>query len=912
MSRQYSSTLIKTKLLAPVSSPGMLVREKLIGLLRSALNRKLILVSAPAGFGKTTLIGQWFEIMQKQAAVLGWLSLNDSDNEPTGFLRYIIAALQESDNNIGCAAMRQIDSAPATDISSFLGSLVNDLINVDGDIFLFLDDFHAIREHEIKQFVELLINLSPANFHLIISARTLPDLPLASMRVRNDLLHLSADRLRFDLEESERFLCDSRGLRLEKKLLRTLHERCEGWSAGLQLASLSLKEADDQETFIHRFSGNIKDVTDYLAATVLNQQPESVRNFLLGTAVLDRLNADLCDTLLDSNDAHELLQILESENLFIVPLDQERKWYRYHALFREFLLVQAGQEDKEQLNILIEKASSWFRQRGLLNEAVDYALRAGNMQTAVELIENRAIAEFTKGRMPRVAAWINKIPSEIQRRHPRLLLLQGTALYHMNQAEQAFHICELLEKSLNESNRQNDLGANGGDELRNELLILRAGIDMSLDNASAVIRDSPEELHSQQNFMEGVINNIKGYSYFALGEFDNARRHMSLARQAHQRVDSDFGVVCADCFLSMLEFSKGDMCRARQVFQRTKPGWNASDQPHYMSAAQEVMLAAIDYETNAQERCINTLQNNLKSLEKVGHISLIQLGYITLAKEFAAEGNFELGLQVLDSLSNLYPNYQVNRHHQLLVGYNRIKLLLRCGKRAEAVRMTTSLDVPLGKALVESSEWSREDFQKQLIQARLWLIGGQQEELLSSVKRLYELAHKMGMEYRAVECQLLLAQAYLKLARHEDAMASIHRALIQAATNNIVRICVDEGSEILTLVKEAQSTAREYDAVLRSFISDVLLALEADVSPRVGPYSTKRHATLLIDPLSQRELDVLELMATGKSNANIAEKLHISENTVKWHARNLFGKLRAKNRTEAVVLAQDLDLLGPC
>lgn len=912
MSRQYSSTLIRTKLLAPVSGPGMLVREKLIGLLRSALNRKLILVSAPAGFGKTTLLGQWFEIMQRQAAVLGWLSLNDSDNEPTGFLRYIIAALQEADNSIGCAAMRQIDSAPATDISSFLGSLVNDLINVDGDIFLFLDDFHAIREHEIKQFVELLINLSPANFHLIISARTLPDLPLASMRVRNDLLHLSADRLRFDLEESERFLCDSRGLRLEKKLLRTLHERCEGWSAGLQLASLSLKEADDQETFIHRFSGNIKDVTDYLAATVLNQQPESVRNFLLGTAVLDRLNADLCNTLLDSNDAHELLQILESENLFIVPLDQERKWYRYHALFREFLLVQAGQEDKEQLNILIEKASSWFRQHGLLNEAVDYALRAGNMQAAVELIENRAITEFTKGRMPRVAAWINKIPPEIQRRHPRLLLLQGTALYHMNQAEQAFHICELLENSLNESNRQNDLDANGRDELRNELLILRAGIDMSLDNASAVIRDSPKELHSRQNFMEGVINNIKGYSYFVLGEFDNARRHMALARQAHQRVDSDFGVIYADCFLSMLEFFKGNMRRARQIFQRTKPGWNTSDRPSYMSAVQEVMLAAIDYETNAQERCLSALQNNLKSLEKVGHISLMQLGYITLAKEFAAESNFELGLQVLESLSNLYPNYQVNQYHQLLVGYNRIKLLLRWGKRAEAARMATSLDVPLDETLVESSGWSREGFQKQLIQARLWLIGGQQEELVSSVERLYELAHKMGLEYRAVECQLLLAQAYLKLARHEDAMASIHRALTQAATNNIVRVCVDEGSGILTLVKEARSTAREYDAAFRSFTSDILLAFEPDASPRIDPHSTRRHATLLLDPLSQRELDVLGLMATGKSNANIAEKLHISENTVKWHARNLFGKLRAKNRTEAVVLAQDLDLLGPC
>ena len=473
MISRTSPALIKTKFLPPVFSNAMVVRQRLIDILQSGLSRKLILVSAPAGFGKTTILGQWLKLMKAEKVRVSWISLDSNDNDPETFLRYVIAALREIDEKIGRDAMQSIDSAPNPDISDSLGSLVNDLVAVDEEVFLFLDDFHLISASEINQFVELLLNLSPPNFHLVISARTLTDLPLANMKVQDDLLQVSAEKLRFNAEESERFLLQSRGLRLSESLLRTLNERCEGWVAGLQLASLSLKEADSQDAFIQRFSGNIKDVADYLAVAVLDQQAEPVRNFLFGTAILDRLNADLCNSLLGCDNAHELLQRLEFDNLFIVPLDQERTWYRYHPLFQEFLLARLEKKQKARIKELNDKASLWFRRQGHLDEAVDYALRAGNMQAAAELIENRAIAEFMNGRMPRVAAWVNRIPQELRLQHPHLMLLQGTALYHMNQADEAARICDLLEQRIGEIAAQGGMDANEISELRNEWHLIK-------------------------------------------------------------------------------------------------------------------------------------------------------------------------------------------------------------------------------------------------------------------------------------------------------------------------------------------------------------------------------------------------------------------------------------------------------
>jgi LuxR family maltose regulon positive regulatory protein len=910
MSQYYISELIKTKLLPPVNRSNIVTRSKLLEIFGSSLSRKLILVSAPAGSGKTTLLGQCFKIIIEKKYGPCWLSLDENDNNPETFLRYIIFALKLIDEKIGSEIIQHIDIAHSSDISSYLPSLVNELVMVDKEIFLFIDDFHFITSLEIIQFIELLLNISPQNFHIIISGRVLPNLPLANMRVRDDLLEISSNKLRFDFNESEKFLVKSRGLQLDDSLLTILYERCDGWAAGLQLASLSLRETQDYDQFVQNFSGNIKDISDYLAVTVLDKQPESIREFLFNTAILDRFNADLCNYLLDRVDSSVLLHQLELENLFIVPLDQEREWYRYHPLFREFLLSKRTDSQKNQQDELNYKASNWFKEHDHLGEAVDYALSANNMFAAAELIEQRAIQEFMDGRMSLVASWIKRIPKKVQLKYYKLMLLHGTALYHMNQVNDAIYICEQLERRATEIFDQNIIDEINQNKLSSEIAILRAGINMSQDNFSTVINDSPEELHSHQDFMEGVINNIKGYAYFGIGEFDKAREYILLAHKVHRKINSKFGMVYSDCFLAMLEFYQGNLQLVRLILEQAKPTEEAFKESIYVVSVREVLLGAIDYEMNSSSKILESLQNNLKTLENVGHSSLIYLGYITLAKYLYANGSSDLAFKYLDYLGGLYPQSDIHQNNQLLVGYNKIKLQLRSGKLNEALRTALLMNISLDEELPELPlQWNSEAFHKKLMQARIWLAAGQHETLISVAQYLYDLAHKTGMEYLAVECLLLLSQAHLKSGNQCSAISTMKKALSKTISNNIIRLYVDEGVVILPILQKVEKGQGGSNVVFIDYTRAIIDA----ISPNKQQTKTLEHPSAqivnLVEPLSQRELDILKLMGEGKANAGIADILYISENTVKWHTRNFFAKMGVRNRTEAVIKALDLGLL---
>jgi tetratricopeptide (TPR) repeat protein len=306
---------------------------------------------------------------------------------------------------------------------------------------------------------------------------------------------------------------------------------------------------------------------------------------------------------------------------------------------------------------------------------------------------------------------------------------------------------------------------------------------MSQDNVSEVINDSPKELHSHQHFMEGVINNVKGYAYLVIGEFDTARKYISLAHKAHRKINSRFGMMYSDCFLGMLELSQGNLQRVRVILEQVQPSGTTLKENPYIVSAREVLLGVIYYEMNYQGTALDSLQANLKTIEKVGHISLIQLGYITLAKNSYANGNSDLAFKFLDYLGGLYPQSDINQNHQLLVGYNNIKLQLRSGRLTEALRTAFSMDISLEERLPElSRQWNREAFHKHLVQARLWLAGGQQETLISVVEYLYDLAHQIGMEYLAVECLLLLSQAQLKSGNESKAIDTMTKALSQTVT----------------------------------------------------------------------------------------------------------------------------------
>ncbi|WP_169335546.1 LuxR C-terminal-related transcriptional regulator [Dasania marina] len=911
MNKNNLSALIKTKLFAPVHHSGVVIRNKLLKKLAHAVHRKLTLITAPAGFGKTTLLGQWYESLQGSGNAVCWLSLDINDNDPRIFLRYVIAALQEIDTRIGADTLQYLENTPVLDISKPLGSLVNDLIQLDKETYLFLDDIHFIESEEIIDFLELLLNLSPANFHVVISGRSVPALPLANLRVRNDLMQIPAEKLRFDFDESEEFMLELRKLPLSKEQLLTLNEHCEGWAAGLQLASLSLREAENKDEVIHRFSGNIQDVADYLTAAVLNQQPQEVKDFLLSCSVFDRLNGDLCDYVLEQSGSQQIIQKLDADNLFIIPLDQDRNWYRFHHLFQEFLQAAARCAAIDCSQTLCRKACIWFKENGYLREAVDYALRAGDMSVAAELIEQRAIEEFMQGRMPRVTAWINKIPLEVRLKRPNLMLLHSTALYHMNQIDEAIVIRDQLEVIVATMAAEGELSKNSAVEFADEMAILNASISMSLDNVADVIRFSPEELHSHQDFMEGVINNVKGYSYFVLGEFEKAKQHISYARVAHQKINSYFGMMYSVCFLGLIEYTQGNVKRALGVLNEFQTDLlSRHEETVYITPALNVLRGAICYEMNQQEQAIQLLQPNLKLIEEVGHISLLQLGYTTLAKCFAAKEDYTTALKIMDHLADFLPLSKSNNYHRLFVSYHRIKLLLRAGKHFEALQAASLLEIPLDDPFIKAdSQWDRAVFQQQFIQARLLLISGQWDALIAVSQGLYNIAYRLGLGHRAIESLLLLAQAQLKAGKQSQAVESMLLALSQAGANDLLRIFIDEGpglSDVLALCCEADLTNNPMSRYMLEVLNQ---AIGLEASRLQSPLNQSAQMGL-IEPLSQRELDVLKLIAEGKSNQLIADMLHISENTVKWHGKNIYGKLGVKNRTAAVITAQELKLIS--
>jgi len=392
--------IIHTKLAPPPLRGDAIVRHQLLQVLNVARLRKLTLVSAPAGYGKTTLLVQWFHRARDQGLECAWLALDHDDGEPVRFLSYFVAACRSQWPGFGTSATQRVETSPPLDIAELLPHLVNDLSTSTTPQILFIDDSHHAGQPMISHFLELLCNLSPASFHLVLAGRNRPNLPLAALRVRDQLQEITSSHLRFDRAESEDFLRSVHGIDLTADQMNSLHERSEGWVAGLQLASLSLREHARPDEFIAKFSGTLRDVAEYLATDVLDKQPEEVRSFLLRTCILQRLNADACAALAGTDNARELIELLEDQNLFLLPLDGERNWYRYHQLFQEFLQGQLRRRRPGEVVALYRRAAAWFSNAGFAAEAVDYALLSGDTQRAVELIVPQVQQEIMAGRMP--------------------------------------------------------------------------------------------------------------------------------------------------------------------------------------------------------------------------------------------------------------------------------------------------------------------------------------------------------------------------------------------------------------------------------------------------------------------------------------------------------------------------------
>ncbi len=775
-------------------------------------------------------------------------------------------------------ALATVENSPAPRLADAANHLAADLAQAGTEIALFLDDFHVLDASETAGFLDRLLALTPPSFSLVIGSRVTPRLALPALRVAGEVLEIGAAALRFSAVEAAEFMGRVRGLEIAPEQLARLVDRSEGWVAGLQLASLSLSHGAALDATLETFSGAFRDVADYIASDVVARLPESLSDFLLRTAVLNRMCAGICAALTGRSDSQDVLERLEAEQMFLVPLDRERTWYRYHHLFRDFLLAQLGRRLPAEIVRLHARAADWFERADLPVEAVEHALLSGDLGNVCRLIAASAWEEMKHGRMPRVNAWMKRVPPHVRARRPRLLVAECTALYHMNRTDEAEVILRQLEEHVRDAGEDGDVPALG-DELRH----LRAGIAMARDDGETALRALEGPFGPATDFMLGTIDNIRGYCLASRGDFADALDSLDRSRRHHAATDSDFGVVYCEWHRALVHLARGELQEAIAPFDARREQWRET----YVRPVDAIVRGIVHYERGELACAAGLLAPNLAVVEEVGHVALLNLGSIAQARLLAAQGDLDAALALLARAAEFPQTRRSSTAQRRLLEHARARLLFAAGRRPER---PGNAPVPNVLAL---TRWDPAACLAALTAAREALATGRPQAVLKTLRHLRQLAIAGGRRPQVIETLLLEGLAEGARGRDDEAVRAVAEAARLAAPPRLLRWLVDEGEPIRDLLRRA---AAHSDAATARFIGAALSRGE-------------RSGTRRADGLSERERAILRLLGRGESNAGIAGALAISENTVKWHIKNLFGKLGVPNRTAAVRAAQEHGLL---
>jgi len=894
--------LLSTKLFIPRPRKNLVPRPHLIERLNSGLDKKLTLIAAPAGFGKTTLLSEW--IPQSPRCVT-WLSLDEGDNDSTRFWAYFITSLQKLNPDLGGSALALLQSPQAPPIISVLVALINEVIAFSDAFSVVLDDYHFIGIQPIHEALAFLITHLPANMHLVITTRVDPPLPLARLRVRDNLTEIRANDLRFTADAVSVFLTQVMGLTLSAEEVTALEARTEGWIAGLQIAALSMQGHDDISGFIQAFSGSHRHILGYLADEVLNQRPKGTLNFLLQTSILDRFCGPLCEAVTGRHDGEVIMNKLEQANLFIMPLDDEGKWYRYHHLFADILRLHLRR--KGGVQALHRRASQWYKQAGLLDEALHHALAAHDNDLAVSLVERNARALMFGSELVRLRSWLARLPEELIRKRPRLVLMQSWLLADTGQFDR-------VEQALSAPMFQdNDLPP----EIAGELAVLRAFVArcqgdavIAFDQAQQALKVLPP---NNQDWRVSALLEI-GLALKRRGDTKAASQTLveviDLGEAGEHRVET---LVALDA-LRRDHAQKGqlyEIARTDERALRMIDRWGG--QPIPLSGIIYVGLGNVHCEWNNLEEASQLLNQGLKLLLGTIEDDSMTQGYITLSRVQQAQGDSAGALaSILRAETWLEEMQIVQPNMAALLAAHRTRLWLRQGNLDAAIHWATATGLQSKNRPSEEREseyltlvrvliaWGRRDRDKQyLIEA---------QHLLDLLMSAAETGGRVGS---IIEILSLCALAYQVQDNHSSALTAFERALKLAEPEGYVRIFIDEGEPTRRLLLDYQSIIKkkigngiDNESLQLLEYTDKLLAAFSQFAP-----GEKTKDAPLLEPLNKRELDVLRLIATGRSNKEIAEILVVAVSTVKWYINNLYSKLGANSRTHALALAKELELI---
>ncbi len=879
--------LLATKLYIPRLRPNVVSRPRLLERLNEGLHRNLILISAPAGFGKTTLVSEWVEGIERPTA---WLSLDEGDNDPTRFLTYLVAALQTIAATIGEGVSGVLHSPQPPPTASILTALLNDITTISDHFVLVLDDYHVIDAQPVDQALTYLVDHLPPQMHLVIATREDPPLPLARLRVGGQLTELRVADLRFTPSEAAAFLNQVMGLPLSAEDIAALERRTEGWIAGLQLAAISLQGHQDATSFITSFTGSHHFVMDYLVEEVLQQQSESVQTFLLRTSILDRLCGPLCDAVLldPSASGQATLEYLERANLFIVPLDNERRWYRYHHLFADLLrqrlhqsLASSTGDAESHVNELHIRASLWYEDHGLEVEAFHHAVAANDVERAERLIEGKGIPLHFRGAVTAILDWLESLPTTVLNARPSLWARYASLLLVNGQTTGVEEKLQAAEAALQ--------GTEADDKTRNlvgQIAAARATLALTryqVEPMLAQSRRALEYLHPNNLSSRTTANWTLGFAYFLQGDRAAARRAYTEAISLSQASGDIFTTILATIGLGNIQEAENQLYLAAETYQRVLQ--LAGDQPLQMIYEAHLGLARIFYEWNDLDEASQHGRQSLhlaRQYERV--IDRFVLCEVLLARLKLAQGDVAGAAALLAQASQ-----SARQHHFVYrlpeVAAAQVLTLLHQGNLAAAAHLAQTHELPLS-------------------QARVHLAQGDTSAALAVLSPWRQQMEAKDWEDERLKVMVLQAVALQAHGEKDKAVQLLCDALAIAEPGGFIRLFVDEGLPMAHLLSEAEAIG-----MMPDYTGKLLAVLEAEEQKREDTSSLPPPAQPLLEPLSQRELEVLHLIAQGLSNHEICERLFLALDTVKGHNRKIFDKLQVQRRTEAVARARELGLL---
>jgi LuxR family maltose regulon positive regulatory protein len=870
--------LLATKLFVPPPRPGLVPRPRLLEQLQLAFATPLTLVSAPAGFGKTTVLAQWIA-GHKPPRPVAWVSLDEGDNDPVRFWNYFIAAVKTVRPDAGELASTMLRSPEPYPMEAILTALINDISADSGDIVLVLDDYHVIRSEAVCTGIAFMADHLPNTLHVVIATRTDPPLPLPRFRGRGMMLELRADDLRFTADEAGWLLAQMLGRQLSAGHAATLSERTEGWAAGLKMAALSLRGRQDVETFLASFAGNQRYVMDYLVEEVLKQQRPDVRDFLLTTSVLEKLSAPLCDAVTGRGDSQDVLVRLESSfGGFLVPLDESRQWYRYHHLFGDLLRHQLEMERNQDR--LHKRASTWYESAGLFDDAIRHSLKAKDFETTTRLVGHVAGGLIGRGEWNTLFDWFQAIPEDVLRHQPAVYGQYANVLLTRGNLEAADSVLDYLDRTTGaEQDLQGQLAF-----LQSIVAYRRGDIRRMTDLAQRALDQLPPDSLAARARLHGILALYE----WGRGGLDRAWSRSLETFEIGKHAGDYWLAASASGMLSQILWLRGRLRQALAVGQEAVE--SAGESP--AAAFPRLILGYILYERNELEEAALHSQLSIKLSELGGFAENRIAAYYCLARglqvrqeTWQAEESMKRGDEAIrhPTVSPMCRAIHISNRVLLAIGQNDM----------EVARYWQS-------QLAEyppDTQW----IWFQHSQARLAIALGDYSGAREQLNRLNEKAVRAGAQGYAIRIRVYQA---LAAPTQDEALTFLTEALREGEPEGFIRTFVDEGKLLRPLLLHSLSKGitPEYTTKLLAIIE----AEERQIRTAEGKGGSVLAST---EFMSRRESEVLQLVADGLSNQEIAQKLTISLNTAKTHVSHVFAKLNARDRLQAVTRAKELKLI---